>query len=192
MSRSTMRTVTETSGRPRRRTLRTLITGVLAAGSLAALAAPAQAYGGATCVQELGGTGNVFDVDPVRINTKRVDFGDLPHSFAGGGAPQADAVVCWGRDKVVIVGRLFYDAPLSGSDASVTLRGFTGAVAGHEWGGLWTTAGSPGAVTNREVREVWLPESGRMADRVHIQLALRTQSGESSTVVHDSDHVRGD
>lgn len=51
MGRSKIRTATEMSGKPRRRkwTLRTLTTVVLATGSLASLAGPAQAYDSRTC-----------------------------------------------------------------------------------------------------------------------------------------------
>jgi hypothetical protein len=188
----TIRTATATSGKPRRRrrTVRALTTGILTAGSVAALAAPAQAYDGATCAQALGGANNVFDVDPVRIDTKRVDFGDLPHSFVGGGAPQADAVVCWGRDRVVVVGRLFYDAPLAGQDALVDLVGFNGP---NQHARTWTVAGTPGAVTNREVLQVWPPELGRI-DRLRIELKLTPQgvTGNTGTSVHRSEHFRGD
>ena len=119
-----------------------------------------------------------------------MDFGDLPHSFAGGGAPQASAVVCWGRDRAVVVGRLFYDSQLAGLEyALVDLRGFSGA---DQLARVWMVARAPGAVRNIQVREVWLLEPGRLVDRIHIQLALTPPTGGNRTVVHDSDHVRGD
>jgi hypothetical protein len=193
----TIRVATHTPRTPRRKKwmLRALTTGVLTAGSLAALAGPAQAYTGTTCAQELG-SGNVFDVDPIKIDTARVDFGDLPYIAyrAGGGAPGASAVICWGNDgRVAIVGRLFYGPPQPGLEASVTLRGFNGLVGSPGWGGLWTVAGSSGTVTNREVHEVWGPELGRQPTRVNLQLALRTApTGDSSTVLEDVDYFRGD
>lgn len=187
-------TATGTSRKPRAKkwTLRAATAGVLAAGSVAALAGPAHAYPASLCAQTFG-AGNVYDVDPVRINAQRVDFGDLPHTGPGDG-PQGIALICWSNDRrVAIVGRLFYDTPYSGYDASVDLRGFSGTTPGQDWRGLWTVAGSPGAVTNREVRELWSPELGRYADRVHIQLALwQPPTGESTKVVHDSDYIRGD
>src|SRR3712207_5680770 len=93
MSRSTIRTATQTSGKPRRRkwTLRALTTVVLAAGSLAALAGPAQAYDASTCEAKLFVP--VTDVDPFYMWQGSVDFGDGWHLL---GIPRGDAVVCWG------------------------------------------------------------------------------------------------
>jgi hypothetical protein len=186
-----IRTATDTSRTAQRKkwTARALTTVVVAAGSVAALAGPAQAYDAKACARALGGMANVYDVDTVRINTKQVDFGDLPHAGAGGGAPQGDAVVCWSTNNrtVAIVGRGFYDSaqPSQGPAHFVfwAVDDSISVVAGHEV----DLAGNPATVTSTEVLHV-LQAAGPF-NRVSIHLQT---GGADGTLVHSSHYYRGD
>src|SRR4051812_1017660 len=91
-------------------TARFITATLLAAGSLAALAGPAQAYDRSTCNAQFG-AGNVAAVDYVHADNGQageVDFGDGLHI---GGAPTDNAVVCWSvNGKAAVVGRVYADA----------------------------------------------------------------------------------
>jgi hypothetical protein len=110
MGGSKIRTETGMSAKPRRRkwTFRALATVVLATGSVASLAGPAQAYDSSTCLALTQVP--VTDVDRFKKWNGIVDFGDGLHL---GGSPLGDAVVCWGAGAgdVVIAGKLYADSP---------------------------------------------------------------------------------
>jgi hypothetical protein len=120
-SRRTVRPTGDHDASPRKRTVRSLIAMLVAAGSVAALAGPAQAYDRGKC-NSMMGTANVESVDSVRMNTgtlDEVDFGDDPHWL---GTAEGDAVVCWNKDgRVAVRGRLFADPSAGTVTASVSL-----------------------------------------------------------------------
>ena len=189
MSRSTIRTRPVTSGKSRRKswTLRTLTTVVLATGSLASLAGPAQAYDASMCERALG-AGNVYDVDLVRIDTRQVDFGDLPHTGTNG-APQGDAVICWAPDgrTVAVVGRGFYESRVPGP-AEVELEALPGGDREFH------IDGNPGAVATSYIawRDTFPGEVRQV--RIKLKVPVFNQAGTFAgyQVVHSSDHPRGD
>ena len=79
--------------------------------SLSSPAALAQAYDRGDCQRSFPAGVVLPDVDTLRIDTGnyyQVDFGDDLHL---GGAPQGTAVICWqeGRNRVVVIGKLYFD-----------------------------------------------------------------------------------
>jgi hypothetical protein len=105
--------------RPRKRVVRSLVALLVAAGSAAALAGPAQAYDGLTCNEKFG-WGNVSSSDQFSLDTGsigKVDFGDNHVNHV----PLGTAVVCWAKTgQVSIHGRLYAD-PHSGT-ATVSMN----------------------------------------------------------------------
>ncbi len=104
---------------------------VVAVGSLASLAGPAQAYDAGTC-DGIFGVGNSA-VDRFKADTGsagKVDFGDVPHWFA---VPQGDAVACWADDgRVALKGRVFADSGDTITLTSAKVTFFNNGVAGPE------------------------------------------------------------
>jgi hypothetical protein len=174
---------------------------------VATLAGPAQAYDASLCERVLG-PGNVFDVDLVRIDTHFVDFGDLPHTGAGGGAPQGNAVICWSRDPSIVagVGRGFYDPGAPGrtehrfvtepfyGDREFWLDGSTASASSSESLNSWPATSGPGAVLSSQMR--WLIDAPFALGKVRFDMKLCTfdQAGTcvNWTKVHESVYLRGD
>lgn len=167
-----------------KRMARSLTAMVVAAGSVAALAGPAQAYDKGTCNDRFGAA-NVDEVDIVRLDTGQVgevDFGDDLHLF---GAPQGNAVVCWQHNgKVAVVGRLYADPwPSNGfvsASAQIKYYNYTNPAlnASTAWG-VTSTNGL------KKISIDHAPAAGYV-DRVRIRLYNGT------TLVHSSNRFRGD
>jgi hypothetical protein len=176
---------------PRRRKwpLRALTTAILTAGSLTALAAPAQAYDEAKCAAVYG-EGNVADVDPVWIDTQYVDFGDQPHSGAGGGEPQAKAVICWANDgRVAVLGQGFYDSPTPGQGNAYFVYWAVSKDRTIVKSRSFNFAGSPGVLTSSEVHHLFPTTTQPL---VRVSIALMIGGTYPYTQVHWSQYDRGD
>lgn len=66
------------------------------------------------------GSANVVKVQPFKIDTNNVDFGDEPHF---GGAPHGNAVLCWSVDgRVAVKGKLYSDNLRDPQTATVHIR----------------------------------------------------------------------
>jgi hypothetical protein len=139
---------------------------VLAAGSLAALASPAQAYDRSTCNAQFG-AGNVASVDIVRQDNgqaNEVDFGDGLHL---GGEPLGNAVVCWSKNgKAAVVGRLYADASDGSARVSAQITYLNNGVA-SAYAPSWQVLGTFW-VAEKEVKDVSPPN--QFVDKVRIQL----------------------
>ena len=149
-----------------KRTARSLTAMIVAAGSVAALAGPAQAYDRNTCNEQLG-VANVASVDTVRHDSGQageVDFGDGLHL---GGAPQGDAVVCWAKSgRAVVVGRLYADpadghAKVSAQINYINNAGVLNYAPSWEITGTW-------ALAEREIKNASPAE--KYVNRVRIRL----------------------
>ena len=131
---------------------------VVAVGSLASMAGPAQAYDKGNC-DRIFGAGNSA-VDSFNADTGSsgmVDFGDL-------WMPWGKAVACWANNgKVAVVGRMFIDSggPIIFASAKVTL--FRDGVAGTEFTAARLTGNTGDSIVS-------LATSAGFYNRVRIRL----------------------
>jgi hypothetical protein len=138
----------------------------------------------------LAGTGQAFDsndcrnmfsqvtlqrIDPIKINTDKVDFGDNAHLFGG---PAGDAVICWNSDgRVGMAGRVFSDPGIFFPDNQyATARIWFFDVNA----GLWRNQGSfstalSNSLQSRSVGALRSPVG--TFSSVRIQLSLTTEGG---------------
>jgi hypothetical protein len=133
-------------------TARSLVAMLVAAGSAAALAGPAQAYDRTSC-DNLWGPGNVESVDTVHMNTGsvgKVDFADNAHFFH---TPYGNAVVCWAKNgRVAVQGRLYADPHAGSATVSVSFVYYNDGVDLTSWRSSdLTGSASDSAAVNREI-----------------------------------------